>query len=75
MLRTWRVFAATVRLEVYSPSGARVRGLAVQAFEAGRHAVPWDGRDDSGRKVSPGVYFVRFVADGVTNTSKALLLP
>jgi hypothetical protein len=69
------VRAASVRLEVYSPAGTRVRGLAEQAFEPGRHAVTWDGRDDAGRRASPGVYFVRFSADGVTNTGKALLLP
>ncbi len=66
---------AHVRLEVYSPAGARVRGLAERAYEPGRHAVTWDGRDDAGRRVPPGVYFVRFVADGVVNTGKALLLP
>lgn len=66
---------AQVRLEVYSPAGTRVRGLAELKFEAGRHAVTWDGRDDSGRRVSPGVYFVRFIGDGVVNTGKALLLP
>ena len=66
---------AIVRLDVYSPAGARVRGLARVAFAPGRHTVTWDGRDDSGRRVSPGVYFVRFTGDGVVTTGKALLLP
>ena len=66
---------ARVTLEVYSPAGARVRGLAELAYDPGRHAVTWDGRDDAGRRVPPGVYFVRFTADGVVNTGKALLLP
>ena len=54
---------------------SNVRGLTELAFVPGRHAVTWDGRDDAGRRVSLGVYFVRFVADGVVNTGKALLLP
>jgi hypothetical protein len=67
--------AATVRLEVYSPAGARVRALAEVALDPGHHSVPWDGRDDSGRRVPAGVYFVRLSADGVVDTGKALLLP
>ena len=66
---------ARVALEVYAPSGARVRTLAASAFEAGRHRVTWDGRDDHGRRVPAGVYFVRFGADGVSRSAKALLLP
>jgi hypothetical protein len=34
--------------------------------------LTWDGRDDSGRTVPPGVYLVRFVGDGVTSTKKLL---
>ncbi len=34
--------------------------------------LTWDGRDDNGRTVPPGVYLVRFVGDGVTSTKKLL---
>jgi len=34
--------------------------------------LTWDGRDDSGRTVPPGVYLVRFVGDGVTSIKKLL---
>jgi hypothetical protein len=34
--------------------------------------LTWDGRDDSGRTVPPGVYLVRFVGDGLTSTRKLL---
>jgi hypothetical protein len=34
--------------------------------------LTWDGRDDTGRTVPPGVYLVRFVGDGVTSTKKLL---
>ena len=34
--------------------------------------LTWDGRDDTGRTVWPGVYLVRFVGDGVTSTKKLL---
>jgi len=49
-----------VRLAVYSVEGERVRSLVDQALQdAGPHSVRWDGRDDSGRKAAPGVYFYR----------------
>jgi hypothetical protein len=66
---------ARVSMGVYSLAGAKIRGLVDVAYEPGRHSVSWDGRDDAGRRVSPGVYFVRFAADGVVNTGKALILP
>jgi hypothetical protein len=34
--------------------------------------LTWDGRDDTGRTVPPGVYLVRFVGDGITSTKKLL---
>ncbi len=34
--------------------------------------LTWDGRDDSGRMVPPGVYLIRFVGDGITSTKKLL---
>ena len=34
--------------------------------------LTWDGRDDTGRTVPPGVYLVRFVGDGLTFTRKLL---
>ena len=34
--------------------------------------LTWDGRDDTGRTVPPGVYLVRFVGDGITSVKKLL---
>ena len=34
--------------------------------------LTWDGKDDTGRTVPPGVYLVRFVGDGITATKKLL---
>ncbi len=34
--------------------------------------LTWDGRDDTGRTVPPGVYLIRFVGDGVTSIKKVL---
>ena len=57
-----------------NPVAANVEA-GLKAYDAGAHAIPWDGRDDGGRRVPAGVYFVRFAADGMVETGKALLLP
>ena len=49
-----------LRVGVYDLSGRKVRGLGgVGGTPSGEHAVPWDGRDDEGRRVGPGLYLVR----------------
>ena len=50
-------------ITVYDVAGRRVRELFVGAMAAGRHVVVWDGRDDGGRRVGSGVYFVRLATD------------
>lgn len=63
-----------VRLEVYSVSGRLVRTLADGSWEAGIHAVVWDGRDDGGSDVSSGVYFARFKTGRLIETKRMTLL-
>jgi flagellar hook assembly protein FlgD len=42
--------------------------------DAGVHRIRWDGRDESGRSVANGVYFLRLRALGRTLTTKAVKL-
>jgi hypothetical protein len=51
--------AGEVQLELYDVSGRRVRSLAGGTLAAGEHSASWDGRDQQGNAVAPGVYFVR----------------
>ncbi len=48
-----------VRLTVHDVAGRRVSVLTQERRTAGTYRAAWDGRSDSGRAVSPGVYFVR----------------
>jgi flagellar hook assembly protein FlgD len=41
---------------------------------AGMHTIIWDGRDTAGKKVSSGVYFLRFEAEVYSATKKLLLI-
>jgi hypothetical protein len=50
------------RVAVFSVTGQRIRSLLDGVSAAGRHQVWWDGRDEAGRRVHQGVYFVRVEA-------------
>ena len=48
-----------VSLVVFDVRGQRVRTLVDADLPAGRHAVRWDGRDQSGRGVPSAPYLAR----------------
>ena len=56
--------AADVRLDVLDLQGRSVAVLDAGTRAAGRHHVLWSGQTGDG-KAAPGIYFVRFEADGV----------
>jgi hypothetical protein len=48
-----------VQLAIYSVDGRRMRMLANDVREAGSYRLVWDGRDDRGNALKPGVFFAR----------------
>lgn len=67
-------FDTPVVLSVYDAAGREVRNLINAAQPAGVHSVRWDGRAQSGERVTPGVYFYRLTAAGQAETRKMLLV-
>lgn len=63
-----------IEVTVYSASGRRVCSLADREASPGVLNLVWGGRDDSGRHVPSGVYFVRLRCDGAVRTSKVALI-
>jgi len=63
-----------VELTIYNIAGQRVRTLVNGMQRAGYKAIEWDGRDDSGRRVAPGVYFYKMKAGEFKATRKLTLL-
>jgi hypothetical protein len=61
-------------VSLYSVDGRRVRVLARGFREAGEYRMEWDGRDDGGRPLSPGAYFIRMVTPGAQFTRKLTFL-
>jgi hypothetical protein len=62
-----------VRLEVYDLRGRRVRVLDDEIRPAGRYTMHWDGRDDRGRGLASGVYFLRLRA-GIYESAQRIVL-
>ncbi|UCG93003.1 MAG: T9SS type A sorting domain-containing protein, partial [candidate division WOR-3 bacterium] len=63
-----------VSLQLYDVAGRSVCTLASGVCQPGHYTVIWDGKDDLGRAVASGVYFVRFEAGDYKKVEKAVLL-
>ncbi|MBD3368539.1 MAG: T9SS type A sorting domain-containing protein [Candidatus Eisenbacteria bacterium] len=66
--------ATDAELAVYNVAGRRVATLHDGPMTAGPHAVEWNGRDDSGRPVSSGIYFYRLTAGEREDARKMIYL-
>jgi|GEM_PF-3362256 len=65
----------SAQVGVYDVSGRRIRNLVESAvLPPGECNLRWDGRDDSGRDVGPGAYFIRVSVPGRSAQSKVVML-
>ena len=53
-----------VTLTVYNLKGQKVKTLTDDRYTKGDYSVVWDGCDDSGKTVSPSVYFYKLATNG-----------
>jgi subtilisin family serine protease len=63
-----------VSVAVYAVDGRLVRTLAGRGVRSGDVSIPWDGTDDLGHSVSPGVYYVRADVGESTLESKIMVV-
>ena len=66
--------SGVVHLVIYDAAGRSVKTLEDGVLNAGSQQVVWDGRDDAGRPLSSGVYFVKLATLGELRTRKLVLL-
>ena len=67
--------ACAVDIRVHDVAGRCVRSLAGQRmFAAGANSLRWDGRDDTGAPVRPGVYLIRVRTGADTRVARAVVL-
>jgi flagellar hook capping protein FlgD len=65
---------ARARLRIFAVDGSLVRTLADRAYPAGEQRLYWDGRNDRGRDVGSGAYFVSLEADGIAAPGRKVIL-
>ena len=63
-----------LRIELFDVRGRMVRRLDDADSIAGERTVAWDGRDDGGRALPGGIYFVRLDAAGTVVQKRVSLL-
>jgi hypothetical protein len=61
-------------LAVYDVSGRLVRSVYDGVAAPGEHSAKWDGRDDFGSNVSPGVYFIKLATPEKSIEKKMVLV-
>ncbi len=65
---------ADVSLVIYNISGQRVRTLIDGRVRAGLYLAQWDGTDDTGARISSGIYFCKLSAPGFARTNSMILI-
>jgi hypothetical protein len=63
-----------VEIGIYDAAGRRVTTLLDGVRAAGTHRTEWNGRDAGGAAAASGVYFVRLVSEGRTQTTRVIHL-
>jgi len=63
-----------VVVDVYNVRGQKVITLVDELKEAGQYSVNWNGQDQSGRRVSSGVYFYRMNAGDFRAVRKMVIV-
>ncbi len=62
-----------VKVSIYDVLGREVKTFNVGYQSAGSHGITWNGRNQFGKLVAPGVYFYRLQADGQARSRKMVL--
>jgi hypothetical protein len=73
-LSYWLPGESVAAIALFDVAGARVRSWPVARSSGGTHTLYWDGRDDTGRPLPPGVYMACLDADGQRRTQRIVLL-
>lgn len=65
---------AMVSLRIYDVSGRRVARLLDGKLLAGSQHILWDGRNNAGARVAPGVYLLRLDSAGRVQTARLVMI-
>ena len=66
--------AGKTTMVVYNVLGRQVRTLVNSELPTGKFTVVWNGKNNTGRMLSTGIYFVRMISDDFVSVKKMTLL-
>jgi hypothetical protein len=65
---TYNVLALTkagdVKVRIFDLAGRLVKSLQNERLGSGRYTLSWDGTDDQGKSVQPGIYLLQIAVEG-----------
>ena len=67
-------FDTQITLNIYDINGRLVSTLADGVYDTGYHSFVWNGLDQTGNKVSAGIYFYSLQTEGMSMTKKMMLM-
>jgi flagellar hook assembly protein FlgD len=59
-----------MEISIYNTSGQKVRALHSGLQQEGAYHVHWDGKNENGQSVGPGMYFCMMTSESGTITRK-----
>jgi len=65
---------ADVTIRIYDDQGLGVRRIYAGWQDAGEHSMGWDGRNDAGEGMAPGIYFYRVETEQLQTMKKMVLM-
>ena len=63
-----------VTIRIFNILGKQVRTLVKKKYLPGYHSIPWDGRDNSGRLVTSGIYYYEFFTKNFKEIKRLVLI-
>jgi hypothetical protein len=61
-------------LRIFDLTGRLVRILVDEPQKSGSYKINWDGKDDSGNRVVPGIYFYKLITSDYRSVKKMVIL-
>ena len=67
-------YATHVKIAAYDVVGRLIKCIVDEEVKAGRYSEEWKGKDEAGRKLASGIYFVKMTTDDYKKTVKVVIL-
>lgn len=61
-----------VNITIFDMDGTQIKTLVNQNYQPGKYTLPWDGTNDQGAKLTPGVYFYVLKTDNKSISKKMI---